>query len=100
MIDLSSSNFEVEEENGNVTSHSILFSFDCPYDGNKYIVHTAYEKGEDDNLLIYASYINEEKHGARLMNIENDDIFEFIEKTLFDLANIVKKHENDEEDDS
>lgn len=90
MIDLSKDYFFIEDENGNSLKHDILFSFDGDNDGNTYIVHTADEKDETGSLLIYASFINEEKYGDKLMNIEDDDIFSEIEKLLSELMERVR----------
>ncbi len=90
MLDLSKDWFEVVDENGNVTRHDILFSFESEIDDNTYIVHTANEKGENGNVLVYASYINEEKHGNKLMNVDDDAAFGTIEGMLVTLTGIVR----------
>ncbi len=101
MIDLSKSWFEIVEENGDVIKHDILFSFESETDGNTYIVHTAHERDENGKITVYASYINEEKYGNKLMNIENDDAFKTIESLFIDLMEkikIRKEAENGESD--
>ena len=90
MLDLSKDWFEVVDEKGNVTRHDILFSFDSEIDDNTYIVHTANEKDEDGSILVYASYINEEKHGNKLMNVDDDDVFGTIESMLVTLTGIAR----------
>ena len=90
MIDLSKDYFFIEDENGNSLKHDILFSFDGDNDGNTYIVYTADEKDEAGDLLIYASYINEEKYGDKLMNIEDDETFNEIEQLLTELMERVR----------
>lgn len=90
MLDLSKDWFEVVDEKGNVTRHDILFSFDSEIDDNTYIVHTANEKDENGNVLVYASYINEEKHGNKLMNVDDDAAFGTIEGMLVTLTGIVR----------
>lgn len=90
MLDLSKDWFEVVDENGNVTRHDILFSFESEIDDNTYIVHTANEKDENGNVLVYASYINEEKHGNKLMNVDDDAAFGTIEGMLVTLTGIVR----------
>lgn len=91
MIDLSKDYFFVEDENGIFLKHDILFSFDGNNDGNTYIVHTADEKDEAGSLLIYASFINEEKYGDKLMNIEDDDTFNEIKRLLTELMEKVRE---------
>lgn len=90
MLDLSKDWFEVVDEKGNVTRHDILFSFESEIDDNTYIVHTANEKDENGNVLVYASYINEEKHGNKLMNVDDDAAFGTIEGMLVTLTGIVR----------
>lgn len=90
MLDLSKDWFEVVDENGNVTRHDILFSFESEIDDNTYIVHTANEKDENGNVLVYESYINEEKHGNKLMNVDDDAAFGTIEGMLVTLTGIVR----------
>ncbi len=90
MLDLSKDWFEVVDEKGNVTRHDILFSFESEIDDNTYIVHTANEKDENVNVLVYASYINEEKHGNKLMNVDDDAAFGTIEGMLVTLTGIVR----------
>ncbi len=98
MIELSKDWFEADDENGNVVRYDILFSFDSETDGNTYIVYTADEKDESGNLIIYASYINEEKHGTVLMDIEDNDKFKAVNDMLVRFMEIARK--NTEESDS
>ena len=48
------------------------------------------EKDEDGSILIYASYINEKKHGNKLMNVDDDDAFGTIEGMLVTLTGIAR----------
>ncbi len=90
MVDLSKGWFEVENKNGNVVRHEILFWFDSEIDDNTYIVHTANEKDENGNVIVYASYINEAVHGKKLMNVDNDVAFGVVEGMLIKQTGTVR----------
>ncbi len=92
MLDLSKDYFYVEDENGNNVKHDVLFSFESEIDDNTYIVHTANERDENGSIMIYASYVNEEKHGNKLMNVEDDEAFGTIEGMLVRLMEIARKN--------
>lgn len=97
MFEFSENFFFTEDDEGNAVRHDILFSFFCEDDGNTYVVHTLGETDENGNRLIYASYVNEEKYGAKLKNIENDSDFEAIAEILNKLIDRIRKEgETDE----
>lgn len=81
MIDLSSG-FFFADDNGETVKFDLLFSFKGESDGNTYIVYTANEEDEDGNVMVYASYFNEEKYGTKLKNIEDDKMFDIINAML------------------
>ncbi len=90
MIDLSKNFFYTEDKNGKIQKNDILFSFESEIDGNTYIVHTANEKDENGNVIVYASYVNEETHGNKLVNVEDDATFGIIEGMLVTLMGTVR----------
>lgn len=98
MLDLSKDWFEVEDKNGNITKHNVLFSFDSD-DGNTYLLHTANEEDENGNALVYASVFNKALHGNKLVNIECDDAFETIQKLFIELMDRVKIRREDKNDE-
>lgn len=92
MLDLSKDYFYIEDGNGYLTRHDILFSFDC--DGNTYIVHSAGEEDKNKNVMVYASCYNEELYGDRLVDIESDDAFETIQQVFVELLEMVNNDED------
>lgn len=95
MIDLSSGYFEVENENGETVKLDVLFSFESIEDNNTYVVYTANKRDKEGNIEIYASYINEEDFGPRLMSIEDDDMFETINSMLIRLTEIAMRNSDE-----
>lgn len=92
MLDLSKKHFYIEDGNGNLTKHDILFSFDC--DGNTYIVHSTGEEDENGNVMAYASCYNKELYGDNLVDIESDDAFETIQQVFVELLEMINKDED------
>ena len=92
MLDLSKNYFYIEDGNGYLTRHDILFSFDC--DGNTYIVHSANEEDENGNVRAYASCYNKELYGDNLVDIESDDTFETIQQVFVELLEMINKDED------
>ena len=92
MLDLSKNYFYIEDGNGNLTKHDILFSFDC--DGNTYIVHSTGEEDENGNVMAYASCYNKELYGDNLVDIESDDTFENVQQVFVELLKMINKDEN------
>ena len=96
MLDLSKKHFYIEDGNGNLTGHDILFSY-CDCDGNTYIVHSTGEEDENGNAMAYASCYNKELYGYNLVDIESDDTFETVQQVFVELIKTINNDEDNTE---
>lgn len=85
--------FAVKGDDGDVVECDVLFTFDCTEDNRTYVVYTSNTRDSEGNIEVYAAYIDEDgESGPRLMNVEDEEMFETIEHLLNALSEIARKN--------
>jgi len=74
--------FKITDEKGKEVEYEELYSFKNEETGKNYMVYTDNTTDEDGSLRIYASIYNPDKDDNKLIPIENDEEWAFVEETI------------------
>jgi len=76
---------EIEDENGNKKTYSVLFKFDELDNNEHYVVYTDYSINENEDVNIMARQYSIEDGRIRLSEIKSNEIKDFIRNKLENL---------------
>ncbi len=79
----------VYDENGNVSQVEVLdiFSVDG-FENKEYILYTKNVEADSDNIEAYVSILQHEGDKYNLLNIENDDEWELVQKAVSEMGEL------------
>lgn len=74
--------FKIKDENGLDVECEELYSFKNEDTGKNYMVYTDNSQDDDGNLCIYAAIYNPDKEEKKLIPIEDDNEWSFVEEMI------------------